>query len=340
MDGMGTMAKQAHTRAWGRLLLALLVFWSISSAQASAPVLDWAALSAPYRLANETYSTSPAQLDDASWLFLLYVNGTPISLVSAQAGVDGRWNAQVLENENELEPAVRAFHKAQGNGEMAGLELDGAQAELDAYNASRRQERDCLEALGLLAHPCFDYDSCFKACFASSEFCQPLAQANGKSFIYRIWDYENKSRLLDEALESQKAVYELMRSQPSSTLVHSYNSSLFSIWAASAGMLDQPLSGALCQKPFYDSGAQGRIQAHLSKAMRLLAPMEDGQLEAKVYAERVAQRRKMVQTAGGNLFNVPAWTTVTSAGGLALGAVVLVLMVILAKRAWSRKEKK
>ncbi|VVB57621.1 Uncharacterised protein [uncultured archaeon] len=276
-------------------LLAILALMLAAWAADSAPSLDWGALAAPYRLANETYSAAPAQVNSGEWLFLLYINGTPVSLVRADLGADGKWAARVLEDEAGLKQAAQDYRRAAGQVEMARQELDGAEGEMQAYNASRTRERDCLEALGILRQPCISYGTCLSACSSSVQFCQPLALANGQSFVYQIWDYKNRSWALDGALAGQEREYEGARNAMRSAAIRAFNLSLEPVWEASAGVLRSPLNGRVCQKPFYDSGTPARVQAHLQKALDWLAPAEDGGAEAAQLMKEMQRRRQAVQ---------------------------------------------
>ncbi len=295
------------------------------------PNLDWDSLSAPLRLQNESYSVSPVKVSAQRWLFLLYVNGTPITLAQAERTQDG-WTARLLENEDELAGAVRFYHAAQGNLDMARKALDAAQAELRAYNASRGQEGRCLDALGLARRPCSDYESCFKSCFSSLDFCQPLAQANGKQFIYQVWDYENKTSRLNDALAKTELAYESAWASVSSLEIASYNASLRPVWSASADVLAHPFSGSVCQKPFYDSATAGRVQEDLTAALRWLEPVEDGGAEAGQYMRTLAARRQMV--ASERMRENPLGNVIAAAGAdnslLVAGAAMVVVMCLIA----------
>ncbi|MCL6089403.1 MAG: hypothetical protein M1530_04560 [Candidatus Marsarchaeota archaeon] len=321
----------------------LLSLSPLLHAAEQAPDIDWDSLSAPLRLQNESYSVSPVRVSDQRWLFLLYVNGTPITLAQADYASKG-WTARLLEREGELAGAVRFYHAGIGNLDMARKQLDAAQAELRAYNASREQEGRCLDALGLARRPCSDYESCIKSCFASLDFCQPLAQANGKAFIYQVWDYENKTSRLNDALAATEPAYESAWASISSLEIAAYNASLPAVWSASADVLAHPFSGPVCQKPFYDSATAERVQEDLAAALQWLEPVEDGRAEAGQYAKALAARRQFV--ASERMRENPLGNVIAAAGadnsllvaGVAM-AVVMGLIGIVGLLVWRARPK-
>jgi len=288
------------------VLLALILLASVHALYAAddnadVPVIDTNALTSSFRLLNESVAASPAKITPERWIFLLYVNGTPVAMADVRQN-GGQWQANVIQTQTELASAVRLYHASIGNLGMARKELEAAQILVLEYNTSRTRERDCLDALGLALRPCKDYDSCLKSCFMSVEFCQPLAQANGKEFINEISDYQNKSMALTQAIAKTTQVYEMAWAQVGSATLANYNSTLPAIWSDSAVMLSQPLSGPLCQKPFYDSATNPKIQAHLAKALDWIEPVEDGTKEAQSLMEEMGRRKvlKAAETAQKN----------------------------------------
>lgn len=317
-------------------MLALLTCIHAQSSSEQPPSLDLDALASPWRLANESVSASPAKVNDARWLFLVYINGTPALMVDAKENAGeaaGGWNAQVLQNSDELRTGVRLYYGAQGGRALAIRELEAAQKLVLEYNSSRTRERACLRALGMEQRPCSDYESCLKSCYMSVEFCQPLAQANGQPFIYQMWDYENRTQRLDGAILAATQAYGRAWNGLTFETLEEYNASLDGIWARSVDMLNHPFSGPLCQKPFYDSATRPKILSRLGQAAQWLEPVEDGRVESAKLAQEMGRKKALKQEATG----AAGWMGEIgldwngALGALALGTL---LMIVLGWVAW------
>ncbi|MEM4633950.1 MAG: hypothetical protein QW275_02225 [Candidatus Anstonellaceae archaeon] len=115
---------------------------------------------------------------------------------------------KVLDNEKEISQALKEFYKANGFTIDALDEYELAHASISSLKNRRdKGEAACRILLGTDRNPCTDYESCIRACYSVTSFCQPVALGAGKPFINTILKFENDSRNLDEAYDAEGNAY-------------------------------------------------------------------------------------------------------------------------------------
>lgn len=78
--------------------------------------------------------------------------------------------------------------------------IDGILSLIDSYNKSRAKEFGCKSTIGIDRFPCFDLDSCWKACY--TPVCQQVKIGAGKPFLDMIQEFYNSSLNIDSNISA------------------------------------------------------------------------------------------------------------------------------------------
>ncbi len=78
--------------------------------------------------------------------------------------------------------------------------IDDILSLIDSYNKSRAKEFDCKSTIGIDRFPCFDLDSCWKACY--TPVCQQVKTGSGKPFLDMIQELYNLSLNIDSNISA------------------------------------------------------------------------------------------------------------------------------------------
>ncbi|MFA6907664.1 MAG: hypothetical protein WC263_02450 [Candidatus Micrarchaeia archaeon] len=70
-----------------------------------------------------------------------------------------------------------------------------------------RGEAGCRILLGTDRTQCVSFETCQRACYSVTSFCQPFALGVGRAFVNEIWMFENNSRALDRAYAGEGEAY-------------------------------------------------------------------------------------------------------------------------------------
>ena len=113
--------------------------------------------------------------------------------------------------------------------------------------------KECRILTGTDTHPCTDFDSCQKACYSVTSFCEPVALGAGKAFIDSIWQFENDTSALDEAYAEENSFYSLFSANETSENMDAYLLSLNRINVAATAASQNPLFSdySYCGEPDY-----------------------------------------------------------------------------------------
>lgn len=325
----------------GALILLCVAQTGMAVADAPAPSppdIGLQTLVQPLLLQNESFSASASPISGGRWAYLIYLNATPAAMAVAEQKEDGTYTAKLLTQEYEIRPILQAYYAAQGYDELAKKELQAAHNIAQQMDA--KEVNDCRQMMGIIGNPCASYDSCFSAC-RTSPTCAPLAEGAGKSFVYQLWDYNNRSKTMVDALAGEEKQYETAKADISLLSISKYKSSLSAVWAARDGLLSHPYNSWVCKTPFYDSAAPDNIRQRLAAAEAWLIAMQGDDNAAQMVAAEAARRMALKEKesellAASALFGVGAGNPLLVAA-VGLGAVLLAGIILL--MAWMRKRK-
>ena len=107
-----------------------------------------------------------------------------------------------------LKAPLYSYYLSQGYSPDAVQQLSDVHAGIDSIrNARKPGEKKCRTLLGTDRLPCDSFQDCLQACYSVTSFCQPVALGAGRDFVDVMWQFENDSKLLDQAYANESAAY-------------------------------------------------------------------------------------------------------------------------------------
>ncbi len=140
-----------------------------------------------------TYLFTPTRVGDYDF--------TRIVVVKSMREPGKAWQAEEEEEQN-----ITFTYRYNDTG------LDEVQAHLNTFSSEKRAtESECKRILGLDRSdlPCFDRDSCLRACY--TPICHPFAMGVGEPFIYALLDMNNGTKQIDAKIGDAGALVEKLR---------------------------------------------------------------------------------------------------------------------------------
>lgn len=152
-------------------------------------------------------------------------------------------------------------------------------------NSSKAGEDKCRILLGTDTHECTDFDSCQKACYSVTSFCQVVALGAGRAFVDIIWNFENDSRLLSEAYAREQAAFEAFEQNSSSNASTDYLLSLQNLNIVATRAASSPLyyDYSYCFSPEYNLTEVTSLQLTAQNAYKNASRF----YLVPIYAERI-----------------------------------------------------
>ena len=104
--------------------------------------------------------------------------------------------------------ALHCYYVWAGHTESLLPGFSAIHAAVEAVKGAHlKGETGCRILLGTDRTPCVSFESCQKACYSVTSFCQPVALGAGRDFIDVMWMFENGSRELGAAYGAESAAY-------------------------------------------------------------------------------------------------------------------------------------
>ena len=232
-----------------QLLLALALMLLAPSAHAltanSSAISSFASAAIP---ANQSYSVQQFPFSGSqdyavisgSVVYGIFASGVPILEDTPLTAPD------------ELESALSAYYISQGYS--SNISFSDIHAGIASVASNREKgEAACRVLLGTDRIPCTDFESCQRACYSVTSFCQPVALGAGRVFINEIWKFENSSRLLTEAYLNESLAYNALSGGVTPAGANAYLGSLVEVnRAATAASKNALFDGySYCFAPDY-----------------------------------------------------------------------------------------
>ena len=113
-----------------------------------------------------------------------------------------------ISNIDALKAPLYSYYLSRGYSPDSVQQLSAVHAGIDSIrNASKPGEQKCRTLLGTDRLPCDSFEDCLQACYSVTSFCQPVALGAGRDFVDAMWQFENESKLLDQAYANESAAY-------------------------------------------------------------------------------------------------------------------------------------
>ena len=116
-----------------------------------------------------------------------------------------------------------------------------------------RGEAGCRILLGTDRTKCVSFETCQRACYSVTSFCQPVALGVGRTFVNEIWTFENNSRALDEAYSKEEMAYAAFSENASKEMALDYLGTINETYAIAEQASVSPLfyDYSFCFSPDY-----------------------------------------------------------------------------------------
>jgi len=174
------------------------------------------------------------------------------------------FNQPTLELDRDgIANALQAYYLSQGYSPQALTKLSSVHAGLQSIkDLHRRGEAKCRVLLGTDRFPCYDFETCQKACYSVTSFCLQVALGAGRSFVNSVLEFENNSRTLDNSYEIEQQAYAKLAENGTEWNAQLYLSSIDSINRAAKRASQSPLYGeySYCFSPDYSLPVIANLQ--------------------------------------------------------------------------------
>jgi len=116
-----------------------------------------------------------------------------------------------------------------------------------------RGEAGCRILLGTDTRECTSFESCQRACYSVTSFCQPVALGAGRAFVSEIWAFENNSHALDAAYSEEEKAYAAFAENASERAARGYLGAINRTFTAAEQAAMNPLfyDYSFCFSPDY-----------------------------------------------------------------------------------------
>jgi len=157
-------------------------------------------------------------------------------------------------DENAIAEALNCYYAENGhnpnlaeNFSKIHMEIAGLQDDDD------RGEAGCRILLGTDTRECTSFESCQRACYSVTSFCQPVALGAGRAFVNEIWAFENSSHALDAAYSEEEEAYAKFAENASNERALGYLGAINGTFAAAEQAAMSPLfyDYSFCFSPDY-----------------------------------------------------------------------------------------
>jgi len=176
-----------------------------------------------------------------------------------------------LTDKGEIASALRNYYSFFGYSEDAVKSFSSVHEGIVATaKSSDAGEGRCRILLGTDRHECIDFDSCQKACYSVTSFCQVVALGSGQPFINIIWQFENDSRSLDEAYAREQSAYGAFEGKTSANASTDYLLALQNLNVAATRAASSPLyyDYSYCFQPEYNLSEITSLQLAAQRAYK------------------------------------------------------------------------
>lgn len=212
---------------------------------------------APFTLFNFTHQGNNAEV---------YIMGGQIQaiLMPTENGT-----LEPVTREPELEAALEGYYSSQGYSMFALAKLIDVHKTLQNISKNYEPgEAKCRVITGTDRTACVDYDSCQRACYTVTSFCQPIALGVGKPLINEIWAFSNSSKQLAKVYGDENVSYTAFSANASRENAEKYLQAISEInkaaTKASKNLLYSDFS--YCYLPDYSLGMITGLQLIAQKA--------------------------------------------------------------------------
>jgi len=194
-------------------------------------------------------------------VYALFASGVPIL------------EEQPLTGDGQIGGALSAYYSSQGNS--PNLSFSDVHAGISSVSGNyAKGEAKCRVLTGTDRTACTSFDTCQKACYSVTSFCQPIALGTGRAFIEEIWEFENSSKALGEAYLNEGVMHAALLDGITHEEAVAYLDSLVALNRAATQASNSALYDgySYCFEPDYALPVITNMQLSAQKAYARAAP--------------------------------------------------------------------
>lgn len=225
--------------------LAMLAFPAHALTSNSSALLEFASYAVP---SNQSFSIQQFPYKGATGFAVVsegevyahFASGVPIL------------EEQPLTGTAQIGDALSAYYLSQGHSQ--NLSFSDVHAGLLSVMANyEKGEAKCRILTGADRTACTSFETCQKACYSVTSFCQPIALGTSRVFIDEIWKFENNSIALGEAYLNESVAYRAFADGITQEEAHAYLDALVGVNRAATRASNSPLFDgySYCFEPDY-----------------------------------------------------------------------------------------
>lgn len=245
-----------------------------------------------------------------------------------------------------IEAALSDYYKSLGLSPDSVDQFEAVHFGITELNDTHEEgAAKCRILLGTDTRECFDFDSCQKACYAVTSFCQPVALGAGREFINLIWEFENATAALEDAYDEEEAFFALFNKSKTRENMAAYLLSLERInrvaGAASQSRLYTDYS--YCFEPDYSLPEITSLQLSAQRLYNSASPFFSISAEAKKIRDRTLEGLQKASQPEPPAVQLNVSENVTNSSGipeappaaapswavLAMGGVILIVILAI-----------
>lgn len=261
-------------------LVALLPACAFALNENSTAILEFAAQAVPsgqsFTISAFPYAgTTGFIVMSGGEAYAIFAEGVPV--------LDG----QPITGIDSIEGALSAYYLSQGYS--PNLTLSDVHAGIVSISDNYQPGEDkCRVLTGTDRTECVDFESCQKACYSVTSFCQPIALGTGRVFIDEIWKFENNSIELDKAYLGEQVAHSALLDGIAHEEAVAYLDSLVTLnRAATEASSSQLYDGySYCFEPDYALPVITNMQLYAQKAYAKSKPFFEIPQQAQLVRQR------------------------------------------------------
>jgi hypothetical protein len=302
-----------------KTLLAMLALSALLPASAfalnenSTAILDFAAQAVP---SNQSFAVHPFPYAGTTG-FVVLSNGEAYAVFASGVPV---LEGQPLTDAANIEGALAAYYSSQGYS--PNLTFSDVHAGIESVSDNYQPgEAKCRVLTGTDRTKCIDFESCQRACYSVTSFCQPIALGTGRVFIDEIWKFENSSLGLDKAYLGEQVAHSALPDGITHEEALAYLDSLVTLNRAATQASNSQLYDAYsyCFEPDYALPVITNMQLYAQKAYAKSRPFftlsQDAQLVRQRTLDALERKKASEPPPAANETDESALQNATVPGG-------------------------
>ncbi len=249
------------------------------------------------------YAVDWESSDSGNYHYLISQGGTPLAFAKLWKE-NGDTYGYLVSDEKEALALVQKYDSSKAPASGIPALVSSATSRMQGFtDGFDESQAECRRLMGLANRTCDSFDSCQKACYAVTSFCQEIAAQFGKPFIYDLWQYENDTKSVHSLYSQSLASAQAAGQNPSAENLIRYAQSLENLDMVSTRMVKDSIfvTERYCGTPPLSLGKIRDARLDIAKARQAF----ELQSSVKERAAQLASNAKKAYPAGEKISLAP-----------------------------------